>query len=315
MNYVDWTGDSRLLEGSGADLVLETARYWEARVRVAEDGRAHIDGVMGPDEYHEVVDDNAFTNIMVRWHLRRAASMAEFDDPEEAARWRHLADALTDGDDAVTQRHEQFAGFWQLEPLRITDITEVPVAADVLLGRRRVANAQVIKQPDVLMAHHLVPDELPLGSLAADLDFYLPRTAQGSSLSPAICASLLARAGRPDEALMLFDLAAGIDLDDLTGMTGGGLHLATLGGLWQAVVLGFAGVRPHDGVLRVDPALPARWSRLRIRLRFRQVAIRFDLAHDRIVIDADGPARFDVCGTPVTGSAVFLREADSWRRQ
>ncbi|HUP73449.1 MAG TPA: HAD-IA family hydrolase [Acidimicrobiales bacterium] len=315
LNYVDWTGDSRLFDGTAAGLVRETARYWEARVRVAEDGRAHVEGVMGPDEYHEVVDDNAFTNIMVRWHLRRAASMAELDDPEEAVRWRHLADALTDGYDAVTQRHEQFAGFWQLEPLRITDITEVPVAADVLLGRRRVANAQVIKQPDVLMAHHLVPDELPRGSLAADLDFYLPRTAQGSSLSPAICASLLARAGRSDEALTFFDLAASLDLDDLTGMTGGGLHLATFGGLWQAVVFGFAGIRPHDGVLRVDPALPARWSRLRIRLRFRHIAIRVDLAHERIVIDADGPARFDVCGTPVTGSAELIREPHGWRRR
>jgi trehalose/maltose hydrolase-like predicted phosphorylase len=113
----------------------------------------------------------------------------------------------------------------------------------------------------------------------------------------------------------LFDLAARLDLDDLTGMTGGGLHLATFGGLWQAVVLGFAGVRPRGDVLRVEPALPSRWSRLRIRLRFRQIAIRLDLTHDRIVIDADGPARFDVGGILVTGSAELVREQHDWRRR
>jgi trehalose/maltose hydrolase-like predicted phosphorylase len=252
---------------------------------------------------------------MVRWHLRRAATMAEAHNPPDAARWRDLARALNDGFDPVTRQHEQYAGFWQLEPLRITDITEVPVAADVLLGRRRVTHAQVIKQPDVLMAHHLLPDDLPAGSLASDLDFYLPRTAHGSSLSPAICASLLARAGRPDEALELFDVAARLDLDDLAGMTGSGLHLASLGGLWQAVVFGFAGVRPTGGVLRVDPALPSRWSGLRIRLRFHNVAIRLDLTHDRVVVDTDRAASLSVCGIPVRGSAELVKDDNGWRRR
>ena len=314
-HYVDWTGNSSLLDGVAGGLVIETARYWASRIRLGDDGRAHLDGVMGPDEYHEVVDDNAFTNIMVRWHLRRAASMVESADPEEASRWRRLADALTDGLDASTHRHEQFVGFWQLEPLRIADITDVPVAADVLLGARRVALSQVIKQPDVLMAHHLVPDELSPGSLVADLDFYLPRTAHGSSLSPAICASLLARAGRPDEALALFDIAARLDLDDLTAMTGAGLHLATFGGLWQAVVFGFAGVRPKEGVLRGEPTLPKRWSRLRVRLRFQGIVVRLDLGHDRIVIEADGPVSLSVYGIAVRGSAEFMRQHDEWRQR
>jgi HAD superfamily hydrolase (TIGR01509 family) len=311
-DYVDWTGDVDILEGAAGELVTETARYWASRIRVGDDGRAHLDAVMGPDEYHEVVDDNAFTNIMVRWLLRRAATMVAPAEPEQASLWRGLADALTDGFDPSTGRHEQFAGFWQLEPLRITDIADVPIAADVLLGSDRVAHAQVIKQPDVLMAHHLVPDELPPGSLAADLDFYLPRTAHGSSLSPAICASLLARGGRPDDAIALFDIAARLDLDDLTDMTGGGLHLATFGGLWQAVVFGFGGVRVVGGVLLVQPALPARWSRLRLRLRFVQTAIRLDLGHDRVGVKADGPVRLEVCGVPLRGSADLVREGDRW---
>jgi HAD superfamily hydrolase (TIGR01509 family) len=315
LHYLEWSGDAAVIEGDRGGLVTETARYWASRIRVDREGLAHLYGVMGPDEYHEVVDDNAFTNILVRWHLRRAAELLHPADRDEAAHWRQLADALTTGFDPVTRRHEQFAGFWQLEPLRIADIAEVPIAADVLLGHRRVTQAQVLKQPDVLMAHHLLPGEVPRGSLEADLAFYLPRTAHGSSLSPAICAGLLARAGRPDEALELFDLASHLDLDDLTGMTGGGLHLATFGGLWQAVVYGFGGVRPAGGVLCVEPALPTRWTRLRIRVRFRQVAIRLELAHDRVVVEADGACQVSVHGVVVEGSAELVRDDEGWKQR
>jgi trehalose/maltose hydrolase-like predicted phosphorylase len=232
-----------------------------------------------------------------------------------AARWRELAAGLVDGYDPVTRRHEQFAGFWGLEPLRITQIATVPVAADVLLGQARVARSQVLKQPDVLMAHHLVPAEMPAGSLAADLDFYLPLTAHGSSLSPAVCASLLARAGRPDEALDLFGIAANVDLGDLSGTTGGGLHLATMGGLWQAVVRGFAGVRPDGDVLRIDPHLPERWRRLRIRLCFRGVPLRIEMTHDWVTIDADGPVRTDVHGVTLESSGHVTLRDGTWRIQ
>ena len=102
------------------------------------------------------------------------------------------------------------------------------------------------------------------GSFERDLDHYLPRTAHGSSLSPAIHAGLLARAGRLEEALELLDVAQGIDLHDSAGTTADGLHLAALAGLWQAVVLGFAGVRvtnPDDDALVLDPHIPTAMGR------------------------------------------------------
>ena len=119
---------------------------------------------------------------------------------------------------------------YNLEPLLMEHVAPVPVAADVLLGRERIAASQVIKQPDVLMLHHLVPGEVAPGSLRPNLDFYGPRTAHGSSLSPAITACLLARAGRADEALAMLRMALDLDLGDLTGMTAAGLRMATFGG-------------------------------------------------------------------------------------
>lgn len=107
------------------------------------------------------------------------------------------------------------------------------------------------------MLHHLVPGAMEPGSLAANFAFYEPRTAHGSSLSPAIHAALFARAGQPDRALALLRLAARLDLDDVSGTTAGGLHLATMGGVWQALAHGFLGLRPGAGELEVDPCLPS----------------------------------------------------------
>jgi trehalose/maltose hydrolase-like predicted phosphorylase len=294
-HYADWTGDHAFLTGPGRALVTDAARYWASRTSTDASGRAHIRHVMGPDEYHEDVDDNAYTNMLARWNLRRAAAMTSPSD--ETAGWLLLADALVDGYEPATHRHEQFAGYNQLEPLLVADVGTPPLAADLLLGPARTSATQIIKQPDVLMAHHLLPGDMPLGSLAGDLDFYLPRTAHGSSLSPAITASLLARAGRPDDALALLDVALRLDLDDLTGMTGSGLHLATLGGVWQALLFGFAGARVEAGALSLDPHLPARWGSLRLQFRCldRHVELRMTADSTRVTVSGPLSIRTPAC--------------------
>jgi trehalose/maltose hydrolase-like predicted phosphorylase len=140
----------------------------------------------------------------------------------------------------------------------------------------------------VLMLHHLVPEETAPGSLAPNVDLYGPRTAHGSSLSPPMMAAVLARAGRVEEALALFRLACRLDLDDLTETTAGGLHLATMGGVWQALAYGFAGLRPGSS-LAVDPHLPSSWERVELRLRFHGAPLRLQVGHDEVVVTAEQP--------------------------
>ena len=215
--YIDWTGDAVFAHGPGLRLLVETARYWRSRVRFdKQHAAAHIYGVIGPDEYHETVDDNAFTNVMARWNLRKAASSVEAApggapdvDAAEVALWREAADALVDWFDSESGVYEQFAGFNRLESLLIEDVApRRPIAADLLLGPARVRSAQVVKQADVLMLHHLIPDEVAPDTLAPNLGFYGPRTAHGSSLSPPVHASLFARAGDYDRALQALHLAS-----------------------------------------------------------------------------------------------------------
>jgi trehalose/maltose hydrolase-like predicted phosphorylase len=297
-SYLDWTGDEDFERGPGLTLFTETARYWASRIRLGRDGRGHIDGVIGPDEYHEGVDDNAFTNVMARWNLRRAADAVDRADrllvtQVEQGQWRELAGALVDGYDPSTGLYEQFDGFFELEPLVIEEIApRRPLAVELLLGRERLLAAQVVKQADVLMLHHLLPDEVEPGSLRPNLLYYEPRTAHGSSLSPGVHASLLARAGMLDQALEALELTSRIDLDDLTQTTAAGLHLAAMGSLWQALAFGFAGLRPAGTCLRVDPHLPARWRALEISVRFRGAGTTIRAEHDVLTLVADPSVSF-----------------------
>jgi trehalose/maltose hydrolase-like predicted phosphorylase len=191
-----------------------------------------------------------------------------------------------------------------------------PISADLLLGADRVRDAQVVKQADVLMAHHLVPDEMVPGSLEPNLRFYEPRTAHGSSLSPGVHAALFARARDHRHALEALQIAARIDLDDLTATTAGGLHLGAMGSAWQAVALGFAGVRPRpDGVLTMDPRLPEGWSAFELNVVFRGRRVRLRKEHGGATVWADGPVRMragDCEFEPTLGGTSLVRHESRW---
>jgi trehalose/maltose hydrolase-like predicted phosphorylase len=323
--YAAWTGEKQFLRGPGRPLLLDTARFWASRIRVDEAGRGHIDDVIGPDEYHERVDDNVFTNVIARWNLRRAAELAEeiIQHGEELVglgeidEWRRLADALVDNYDPDSGCYEQFRGYAQLEPLVVSDLAPAPVAADLLFGRERISRSQIIKQPDVLMLHHLVPEETAPGSLRPNLAFYEPRCAHGSSLSPAIHAALFARDGRPDDALDLFRMACRLDLDDLTGTTAAGLHMATFGGLWQALAFGFLGLRPLPHALLVDPHIPDRWQRLQMRVRFHGARLDIQAWPDTVRITSTTPVDVVLpqpAGAAVRAVRVARGQVRRWRR-
>jgi len=305
--YWKCTGDDGFLERMGVELLLETARFWVSRASRDELGRFHIPMVVGPDEYHEGVDDNAFTNVMARYNILRAleayAWLAERAPeaaatlgerigltPGELTQWQHVADALVDGYDPATKLYEQFAGFYQMDDVDPAAMAARPMAADLLLGREVTLRSKVIKQADVVMLCFVLPDEIPADVAMANLRYYEPITSHGSSLSPAVHAGLAARLGETTIAAEAFRMASEIDLSDNMGNAARGLHMATMGGLWQAAVMGFGGVRRHNEQLVVDPHLPEDWSVLEFGLRFRGAGLRFVIRPDTLdVTVSDAP--------------------------
>ncbi len=289
--YQSWSGDAQTM-GACGELLCETARYWASRIRLDSDGAAHLDGIIGPDEYHENVDDNAFTNSMARWNLLQAADVGR-SGAEEASHWRRCAAALVDGHDPTSGRHEQFAGYFGLEPLTVADL---PHGVDPVqsLGLEHLQRTQLLKQADVLMLHLLIPDLVSAGSLGPDIDWYEPRTTHASSLSEPVHAAVLARAGRLDDALAYLRKSATIDLDDRDGNTRDGLHVATMGGVWHALVHGVAGLALHGRDLALHPHLPAGWEALEFQVVVHDAAFRFRVLPDRVTVRADTARRVRV---------------------
>lgn len=315
--YWEATGDDEFMARMGAEIVLETARFWASRADPGRDGRYHIARVIGPDEYHVGVRDNAFTNVMARWNLERAVEVAallrEQDPtlwrglagriglrPGEPRRWTAVARGLVDGFDPETGLYEQFAGFFGLEDVPVADLAPRPFAADVLLGERRVRRAQVVKQADVLMFVHMLPELVPLPVVDANYRYYEPRTSHGSSLCPAIHAAVAARLGRLDEALAYFRMAGAVDLGNGMGNASQGVHVASMGALWQAAASGFAGARADGRALRIDPpGLPPGWRSLEIPIRWRGIRVEIAVAGESVAVTLDGPADLAVGGNAV----------------
>lgn len=291
-HYWRVTGDDEFFLRAGAEIMLETARFWVSRATAEADGRRHIRHVIGPDEYHEDVDDNAFTNLMARWNIRRALETMELLrtcwpaeaaalrsklalDDDELADWRDTAARIVTGFDPGSGLYEQFAGFNALEPFDLTAYAERTVPIDVVIGRERTQRSQIVKQADVVALIALLPEEFPDGSAEMNFRYYEPRCAHGSSLSAGMHALVAARLGDAEMALRYLRETAATDLD-LDPNSAGGVRIAGLGALWQAVMLGFAGLDLRGDTLGLDPKLPPAWRSMSFRVcwRGRWVAIR-----------------------------------------
>jgi trehalose/maltose hydrolase-like predicted phosphorylase len=291
--YWQATRDVRFLLNAGAEILLETARFWASRAGLEDDGAYHIRGVIGPDEYHESVDDNAYTNRLAAWNLDHGLLVASLLRARWPVRWAELSRKLelqerelnqwsavslrlVSGFDPVTGLLEQFDGFFDLEDVDLSAYTGRGAPLDVVLGPDRTRRSQVIKQADVLMLPALLPEEFGQHVLAANFRYYEPRCGHGSSLSPAFHALLAARLNDMEVAARYFQQAASIDLEDARADTALGVHMGALGGLWQAVVFGFGGLELAEHGLRLDPHLPPGWNSLAFRIRWRGRLLRFE---------------------------------------
>ena len=317
--YWQATEDDDFLRAAGAEIVLETARFWSSRAKLEADGRRHIRGVIGPDEYHETIDDSAFTNVMARWNIRRGLEVAAFlreHWPEDWTRlssrldlgeaelkeWRTVAETITTGLDPKTGLLEEFEGYFGLESIDLAAYAGRSVPMDVVLGRDRTQKSQVIKQADVVALLTLLPEEFAGESGAKNFSYYEPRCGHGSSLSPSMHGLAAARLGHSEMALRFFQQSAAIDLSDGHAGIDGGVHIAALGGNWMLVVLGFAGLSLRSDGISLEPKLPAAWRSLAFPVQWRGRSLKNKIDQDKQCLEAtleDGePMTLTISGKP-----------------
>ena len=209
---------------------------------------------------------------------------------------------MATGFDPKTGLFEQFAGFFTLEEIDLAAYAGRSVPMDVVLGRERTRQSQVIKQADVVALLGLLPEEFGGDAAAKNFLYYESRCDHGSSLSPAMHGMVAARLGYSDEALRYFLRTAAIDLADTHAAIDGGVHIAALGGIWLMAVFGFAGVSLQNDSVAIDPKLPANWHSLGFRLQWRgrhlKISIDQTEQHLEATLEAGEPMTLVVSNEP-----------------
>jgi kojibiose phosphorylase len=290
MQYWHVTGDDAWMRDFGAEIILDGAKFWASAAQLEADGKRHFRNVIGPDEYHDRIDNNAYTNHFARWHIETALALREWlqkhapdkaaalqekleIDDELLAFWREVETTIHTGVVTESGVIEQFAGYFDLEEpdfafLRDPNRKE---SMQAHLGIEGCTETQNIKQPDVLMLQYLLPERFTPEQIAANYAYYDPRTDHelGSSLGPSISAIMACRAGHPEQAYAHYMRAARADLQDVRHNANDGIHAASAGGMWQAAVLGFGGLQVTPDGWEVHPALPGHWTRLSFTVRIK----------------------------------------------
>ena len=269
--YLDWTGDDSLFFQGGAQVLVETARFWVSRYSPApEAGKVNLLFCKGPDEYCGITSNNLFTNAMVKHNLSlalTAAARLKKEAPEqyaalslskaECAAWEILRDAIQLPRDPITGHYRQDDTFHLLERVEPAELKSGDEASYHQVCFDRLQRYQVIKQADTLLLITRLPEQFTEEEKLAAWEDFEPLCIHDSTLSFASHALFAAQNGLAEAAEAYWRKALYLDLEEVMGNTGKeGLHLACLGETWNTVIFGFAGLHIENGVPKLSPHLP-----------------------------------------------------------
>jgi trehalose/maltose hydrolase-like predicted phosphorylase len=294
VHYWHATGDDDFMTRYGAEILIECARFWRSRVSPSNHGYA-IRNVIGPDEYHDNVNNNAYTNALARWVLLQADSYltglresnpedadelikrlkVQHDEPSE---WRQVAELMLHSTFLKDEVIEQFDGFFGYEAVDVASYLRAGVPLDIAVGHDEVQHMRAVKQADVLMALRLFPEWWTEKAARKNVDYYEPMTAHTSSLSPSMHALLAAWLRDETLCRKYLNLSMSIDLQPPFRGAAGGVRIASQGALRQAIVFGFAGLKFNSNGLGFDPFLPAGIDKIEYTFlwQHRKVEVRFN---------------------------------------
>ncbi|WP_150270051.1 glycoside hydrolase family 65 protein [Paenibacillus tepidiphilus] len=286
--YVQATGDTGFLAAKGAEVLFETTRFWAdlGYYNPARGGAFCIDAVTGPDEYTAIVNNNAYTNLMVQNQLYYAVETAELLQQEYPGDYERLQREIALGAEEISAWREaaermyipfdEKLGIYAQDDTFLSkkkwDFAGTPADKYPLLLHYHplvIYRHQVLKQADLVMALFLLGEQFSIEDKKRNYAYYEPLTTHDSSLSPCIHSIVSAEIGDLRGAYAYFGHTVRMDLDDINRNAKDGLHMAAMAGSWMSIVNGFAGMRQSGGKLRFAPALPEEWAGYRFKVTFR----------------------------------------------
>lgn len=303
--YYMVTDDEEFMDEYGYELLMDTAKFWASRLEYSmEDHRYHINDVVGPDEYKEHADDNAFTNYMAYWNIKKAMEYYQllkekktvlYDklhkkmDLENAYLvWEDRVDKIylpvPRESDLVIPQDKNYLTYKDIDLTKYKNQTQVgSMFLDYNL--EQVNKIQVSKQADIMILFFLMEDMFSLEVKKANWNYYEPRTLHDSSLSLSTHCILANDMGDYDMAYNLFRRACYIDLGPNMKSSDEGIHAASIGGIWQSVAYGFGGVRMLNGNLRIEPKLPKTWLSLEFKIIWKGQTLNITIHKDSLIVE------------------------------
>ena len=298
--YYIVTQDIKFMLKYGFEMIFETARFWASRVKYNPKLKKYeIKHVIGPDEFHEDVDNNAYTNWMARFNLTVACGMYQKMKRLYPKEYRRLSKkiGLKKGEAVEWKRVssgivfnlkrngliEQFDGYFRKRKIKLKDLKKYPIPPiPKSIKLKDIYKTQLVKQADVVMLLYILSDKFDKKTKKKNFYYYLKRTVHKSSLSAAVHAAIAAEIGNIRMAYRYFDVAANMDLTLLYGNTNDGVHAASLGVTWQAVVHGFAGIKISSETLCINPRLPEDWKELSFYLKWQGHNLKIVIDHTNV---------------------------------
>lgn len=301
-NYYKLTNDIDFILKYGAEILLETARFWVSRCtynKVLD--RYEILAVTGPDEWHEPVDNNFYTNYMAKWNIKKALEILNMLKEnyfsvymnltnkislikDELANWENVHHKLYIPFSENSKLIEQFEGYFKLKDFTINeyDKNNMPIIPKEALSYG-IHNTSINKQADVIMLMFLLEEDFDEKSKKINYDYYEKRTSQRSSLSPSVFSIMGLKVGNNSMAYKYLKRSALVDLNNNQGNTREGIHAASAGGTWQSVILGFAGMSINkNGILCFNPWFPDNWTKLKFKIYYRGQLLEITLEETEI---------------------------------
>lgn len=310
--YYKLTRDESILLEGGAEVILECARFLMSYSYFKKDkNRYEVLDVTGPDEYHERVNNNAFTNMMVKNTLEvaeKTLNLLKSGHEEFYNRLIKNLDYETELDslhemnellyipqpDSDTLVIEQFDGYHRMEDISLKELKGRIINPNEYLGGGNgiAATTKIIKQADTVLMLNLFKDRYSHEVKKANWEYYEPRTEHGSSLSPCVYALLATDTGNPEWAYKYFVKTATIDLTGESKQYAGtiyigGTHPAANGGAWMSAVLGFGGVGYDGSSIAINPRLPSKWDSLEFKLVLSGQIFGVSISRSSVVLNSE----------------------------
>jgi len=328
--YFNTTGDAGFMKQYGAEMYFEICRFWASIAKFdSQTGRYSIEGVMGPDEFHEMypgakqggLKDNAYTNMMVSWMFGMVPKILELLGNQRQKRLFGKIDLHRDEIEKWGEIHKklrlviskegilsQYDGYFDLKELDwdhyLKKYGNIYRMDRILKAEGKSADEyKVAKQADTLMTFYNLDKQevdrilsemnyhLPKDYLEKSLKYYLARTSHGSTLSRVVHARLANMIGDKKLSLELYFDALTSDFNDIQGRTTAeGIHAGVMAGTIMIAITTYAGVDIRGEVLKVNPRMPDRWNKMKFNLRFKGVRYYFEISDTAVRIKADKEA-------------------------